>query len=233
MGVPKAGLSPRTPRLAPGEGCGVGDRVTAELPVGVGCGDGGTRGDPALAYGTLLCAATVLPGATEVGGCSGMGGGRQVRTGGMWLCSGVPSESGGPNTPVVGSRATPRLGVVTPGVLAVVVGTGRPDPLPVAGGEVGPVPTAGWAVLARGPPRPPAPRDGREGRGAERGPCQAMSVPRHGRESEPRPPAGPGSPCHVPCGVPAGLSSLCSPPTKGDVPVIPSAGLPVAGAMLG
>lgn len=141
--------------------------------------------------------------------------------------------SGGPKTPAVGSRAPPRLRDVTPGMLAVAVGTGRSSPLPVAGSEVGPVPMAVWAVLATGLPRPPAPRDGGEGRGAERGPCWAMSVPCHGWESESRRPTSSGSPWRVPPGVPVGVSSLCSPPARGDVPIVPGAGLSVAGTMLG
>lgn len=226
--VPTVGLTPRTPQPVPGEGCGVGNVGTEEPLVGAGCGNRGMWGDPGVVYGTLLCTPAELPGATEVGGCPSMAGRCQVWSRGTWLCSGGLSLLGGPKTRVVRSRAPPRPGDVTPAVLAVVLGTGRLDPLPAAGSKVEPIPVAGWAVLATGPPRPPVPRDDGEGRGAERGPCQATSIPCHGRESEPCLPAG----LSVPPSGPVGVISLCSPPAKGDIPIVPGAGLSVASVML-
>lgn len=191
---------------SPGDGCRVGEGAAAELVAGVGCGDVG------LPRGTPLGTTVELPGATE----------GHVWCRGMRRGSGGPSVLGGPDTPAVRARAPSWLGDGTPGVLAMAVGTGKP----------GPVPAAGWAVLAVGslgchigPPWPPAPRDGGEGREAARGPCQAASVPCHGWDSAPRPPAASRS-------VPRELSNLCTPPPEGNVPVVPGPGLPVAAALL-
>lgn len=136
-GVPVVGPSP-------GDGCGVGEVGAAELVAGGGCGDMG------LPRGTPLGTTAVLPGATE----------GHIWSRGMRRGSGGRSVSGGPDTPTVRSRSPSWLGDVSPGVLAMAVGTGKPVP----------VPAAGWAVLAVGspschisPPWPPAPRDGREG----------------------------------------------------------------------